>query len=120
MKKALLAGCAALLLATGAAHAAPTIPSEYQGNWCSPSKEEDNIYYSIQKREDCEDHWGWLKITGNSFEAWEEYCEPTKVVAEKSHAHAIRLTCEAFEEAQSITLQFSIVNKKLHIEEYKY
>jgi len=51
MKKALLTGIAALLLATGAAHATVQLPEAMLGDWCSSDKSTDNrsVFFRADK-----------------------------------------------------------------------
>src|SRR5215470_17135082 len=80
MRKLLLASIAALLLATGAAHADP-LPNIYLGHWCLDNKNSDergSFYGAVtteKEWEACQARDGHMEIKYSGFERYEDSCK---------------------------------------------
>jgi hypothetical protein len=74
--KTILLAAALALTATAAASADNTIPAAFHGEWCS---NDGNSFFQSSKAEKdaCGD--GWLKITANRYDGWEQQCKPVDV-----------------------------------------
>jgi hypothetical protein len=107
MKKLLLATSLILAGLASPALAGNVIPTEFHGEWCSLnghpylSPRAEINKYPEDDRDPCgKDSDGWIKITANRYDAWEQRCKPvtvTKVSGEYSYRIKLKCTVEGGE-----------------------
>jgi hypothetical protein len=109
----LLITAATLFALAAPAYAGSTIPAVFHGEWCS---NDGSSFYQSSKAEKASCGDGWLKITANRYDGWEQQCRPvnaTKVseVLKKewgpSTYYLLKLRCTV-EDGEKIDLTIKI------------
>jgi len=112
----------ALMASAVSAQAGPTIPAQYQGEWCQTKGNPfltsmAHLKPYLEEYPECKDHWNLLKITARTFEEWESYCKLTKV-----KGNTFAFACEFGDTEWKVNLQFSTSanGKRLHLWRQSY
>jgi hypothetical protein len=89
MKRLLIAAIAALLV-SGAAHASPTMPREFQGSWCAVTEEDAGP--SVRSNS-CPRVFDAFTVSGTEVQFHEESCAVAYVKPAKNGRYHVTLAC---------------------------
>jgi hypothetical protein len=107
------------------------IPTEYRGEWCMTT---GHPYYTpkaqieIIRRMDPDvgcgrDSDGWIKITADRYDGWEQQCRPFAIKTDEIKAHVIKFRCQLDGEVETRTVRFVTttgtkgIGMRLYVEE---